>query len=331
MGHNDHAAMAGQYPAAFVPTPAFLRRLDQAASESIDGDNGGSWAPASPLVIGGAGVSLTANGSLSGVRTGKRAANGGGIVLTTAYVTISPARPRTTVVALRDYLRRHDDETEIARPYAESGPSIVGVNASFTGFACRVPSTRIHHGYIPTKVTLRMRVGARPTTVPTSMPGFVVTRTASTGVWGSGANEYYQIATRTNTTAYLVGALVLPSAQNGRQFRCSVAGTSGGSQPGAFTTAAVGDTVTDGGASWLCETGPTASAPHMVTLPRPTTVDAYYNQGNFQDISFVPNLNGAWDSKTYGHSITVTDSSGTLNAFHSLRIDWSLTTLEPMP
>jgi hypothetical protein len=338
MPHNDHAAMAGQYPAAFVPTPAFLRRLDQAASESIDGDNGGAWAPSSPVIIGGAGASLTANGSLSGVRTGKRAANGGGIILTTAYVTISPARARTTAVALRDFLLRHDDETESAagvpaRPYSESGPSIVGVSATFTGFACRIPSFRIHNGYAPTRVTLRMRVGTRPAVVPTSMPGFVVTRTAQTGVWNLGQNEYYAIPTRANLTAYNVGDLVIPSAQNGRQFRCTIAGTSGASQPALFGSAVATNpptTFADGSVTWAAETGPAFGAPHMVTLPRPSTVDAYFNQGNFQDISFVPNLNGVWDSKTYGHNITVTDASGTNNAFPSLRMDWLVTTLEPM-
>lgn len=333
MAHNEHAAMAGQYPAAFVPTPAFVRRLDQAASESVDGDNGGLWTPSSPLITGGAGVSLTANGSLSAVTTGRRAANGGGIILTTAYVTISPARPRTTAVPLRDFLLRHDDETETARPYAESGPSIVGVSSTFTGFACRVPSFRIHHGYTPTKVTLRMRVGTRPAIVPTSMPGFVVTRTAQTGVWNLGQNEYYAIPTRANLTVYNVGDLVIPSAQNGRQFRCTVGGTSGASQPAAFGTAVATNpptTVADGSVTWVAETGPAFGAPHMVTLPRPSTVAAYFNQGNFQDISFVPNLNGVWDSKTYGHNITVTDASGTNNAFHSLRFDWSVTTLEPM-
>jgi hypothetical protein len=328
MAHNDHASLAGQYPTTFVPTPTILRRLDQMASQCIDGDNGGAWTPTSPVVVGGLGVSMTANGSLSTVSTGKRAAVGGGVVLTTAYLAISPARARTTVTALRDFSIRHDDELDTARSYREHLAS--GIVDVATGFSARVPSLRLHKGYTPTNVTLRMRVGTRPAAMPNAMPGFNITRSPASGVWAAGTNEYFKIATRVNSTAYAVGALVLPAAQNGRQFRCSVAGTTAAAEPAAFGTANPGDTVVDGTASWVCETGPALNAQHFMRLPRPTTVDGYFNGGNFQDLAFVPNNIGSFNTDAYSHDVVVTDTSGTLNAFHSLRIDWSLTTGEPM-
>lgn len=327
MPHNDYTNVGGLWPSVIIPTPDAMRRMDQAASECIDGDNGGTWNPSSPIIIGGAGVSLLNNVRLTGVVTGPRAAGGGGIVLTSQFVVLETARTRTTVVPLRDFLTRVDGDS----PYNELGAGISAFAAVGGAFSCELPSRRIHRGYTPLSVTLRMRVGARPGSVPVNMPGFNVTRIPSTGLWNPGGNEYFQIAPRANLTAYAIGALVVPVPTNGTQFRCIVAGTSAAAQPAGVTTGTVNFTpVVDGSVSWRCETGPTFGGLQMTSLPRPATVDAYFNAGNYQDITFVPNTLGAWDSATYGHFITVTDASGTLNAFHSVRMTWSLTTLEPL-
>lgn len=53
---------------------------------------------------------------------------------------------------------------------------------------------------------------------------------------------------RANTTAYLFGDVVRPSAGNGHLYRCIVAGTSAGSPPTFPTTPQA--TVADGGVTW---------------------------------------------------------------------------------
>lgn len=60
------------------------------------------------------------------------------------------------------------------------------------------------------------------------------------------ANSWTKVAA--TSTAYNVGEIVRPSAGNTYVYRCSVAGTSGGSAPTWPTT--VGATVTDGGVTW---------------------------------------------------------------------------------
>lgn len=324
MPHNDYLSLGNLWPLTAVPSPEVMRAMDQMASELVDGDHGGVWAPSSPIVIGGAGMTLSVSGTLNGVSTGPRAASGGGIVLGSSYLTLASARARVTVIPLRDFLARSDDNTT---NYNESGAGIANVAA---GFSCRVPSYRLHKGYTPTSVTLRMRVGTRPAAVPTAMPGFRITRVAAVSLWNPGSNEYYSIPTRANLTPYALNDLVLPTTPNGKQFRCTTAGTSGAAQPAGVTTGVVGATTADGSVVWTCETGPSFGGPHLMTLPRPATVDAYFNQGNYQDISFVPNNLGAWDSSTYSHSVAVADASGTNNSYHSLRIGWSLTTVEPL-
>lgn len=57
-------------------------------------------------------------------------------------------------------------------------------------------------------------------------------------------------ATRANTTAYSLGDRIVPATPNGLYYKCTTAGTSGGSIPTYPTT--VGDTVTDGTAVWTC-------------------------------------------------------------------------------
>jgi hypothetical protein len=54
----------------------------------------------------------------------------------------------------------------------------------------------------------------------------------------------------TVSTAWRLGEIVRPAAGNGFLYRCSVAGTGGGSAPSWPTV--IGTTVADGGATWTC-------------------------------------------------------------------------------
>lgn len=58
------------WPKGFVPTPAILRNLDQYSSELVNGEDGGEWAPASPIVIGPYGTPTITLGNASCVLSG---------------------------------------------------------------------------------------------------------------------------------------------------------------------------------------------------------------------------------------------------------------------
>src|SRR4051812_16622967 len=55
MGRRPYVHLAGDlsgWPKGFVPTPSHLRALDQYSSELVNGDEGGTWAPSAPIVLG---------------------------------------------------------------------------------------------------------------------------------------------------------------------------------------------------------------------------------------------------------------------------------------
>lgn len=58
------------------------------------------------------------------------------------------------------------------------------------------------------------------------------------------------VAARQNSHAYSLGNLIKLASNPGRVFRCTTAGTSAGSEPGGYSSAVDGGTVTDGGATF---------------------------------------------------------------------------------
>lgn len=70
------------------------------------------------------------------------------------------------------------------------------------------------------------------------------------GIHGGAADTGFSVATRANSTAYVVGNVVKASPDNGYFFVCTTAGTSGAGLPTWNTE--VGATTTDGTATWTC-------------------------------------------------------------------------------
>lgn len=65
-----------------------------------------------------------------------------------------------------------------------------------------------------------------------------------------GADATLTATARANSTAYTLYQVVEPATRNNYRYRCTVAGTSGSSPPSWPTT--IGNTVTDGGVTWIC-------------------------------------------------------------------------------
>jgi hypothetical protein len=341
MPHNDYQLPPSLWTTTTVVTPDMLRQMDQRSSECIDGDNGGTWAPALPIIIGGSGLQLAGAGLISGgLTTGPRAPAGGAIVMPAggAIGFVSGTRSRTIELPIRDFYLRRDEQSiyDVAQWYDESAPGsfAVGVNTQATVgrtyIVMPIPAYRLHASGL-SSITLRMRVGVRPAVVPSMpasltgsrLPGFRLLRIPANGAFSTTTSEAYFIPAWTSGTKTL-GTLVRPATPNSKQFRVTTAGTTAGAEPAGFGAAVVGGTVTDGSVVWTCEIGPGLTYGHYATMPLPTSPSAYFAQGTVQDIvmsglsgSFI----GPYDTNAY--VIDILDQAGTQNTFHSLKFTYA--------
>ncbi len=188
MAHNDFVMPAGQW--VIVPTPGRLARLDQQISESLNGDDGGTWAPSTPIAIGGAGLtfdaSLVPSQFSGGVRTGRgqHAAHAPAIRVPGAYRPhLSPPRSRsvllmpvsTTVLdQARDF--RFTRDGSVAPSYR---PGTDAINFGF-----HIPAASMHNGATLASVTFRWRLAQEKLVVGDEQ--FLLWRTPRTG----GATTY---------------------------------------------------------------------------------------------------------------------------------------------
>lgn len=85
--------------------------------------------------------------------------------------------------------------------------------------------------------------------IATTAPGVLDTPTAlttSSAAWDASPT----MASRTNSAAYALHSIFKIASNPGRLFFCTVAGTAAGSEPGGYATAADGDTIVDGTATF---------------------------------------------------------------------------------
>lgn len=96
--------------------------------------------------------------------------------------------------------------------------------------------------------------------------------TANTSDWTAGS-----VAARANSTAYVVGNVIKLASNAGRLFFCTTAGTTASSEPGGYSTAVDGGSVTDGTATFRAGMRFSMS----VTLTSPQVAGNVYAQIRF--------------------------------------------------
>lgn len=77
------------WPTLYAPTPADLGDLDAKTFKSIDGDEGGTWSPSAPIIIGGSGLQCP-NGATWTVLTGGTLTVDGTLSLVSATLNLDP-------------------------------------------------------------------------------------------------------------------------------------------------------------------------------------------------------------------------------------------------
>lgn len=269
MAHNDYAErLAGLWPSTRVPTPRLARHLDELAAQAVNGDEGGTWAPSSPLVLGGAGVQLQDYAAINGgLQTGTGALAGGALILGDSDLPVlDPPRSRTVIFGVRDLIKRVDVDVEDApgtatmpayrtpRPsYDDTLPLSLRFTNGSRGYAIgMLPAFRLISGALIESAVLHFRVGRMPTMVPPTMPGFRLFRLQFSGAQPISGTDLYLHATWAAATLYPPQSVVLPAVSNGFKYR-SLAGHTSGVAPPVWPTV-VGATVADNGGTWTTET-----------------------------------------------------------------------------
>lgn len=159
MPHNKHLSFAGQWPGANTVYGPTLRQLDQAIFEAINGDEGGTWVPLTPVSIGGQGLRVTTTSSLISGDIITQANSLGIELADNDWPTFVANRTRAIFVPFsswtesgNDYARNFD-----ASPFF---PKRNGLQIA-SPIALTIPlndALRLHNGATLTSVDIHMRV-----------------------------------------------------------------------------------------------------------------------------------------------------------------------------
>lgn len=186
MARRPYVHLAGDlstWPKGFTPTPAHMRKLDQFSSELVNGDEGGTYAPSDPIVVGPWGttpnITLSSAGSvLSGdvetVRGNSRdtTLDGPGLVMQGGNPPIfQTARTRSIVVPFVVFME-HGGAVSDNRGYALD---VVRCGAKQTVLAAPIftvplPLRAQHRGATITSVDFSYVIAQQRTSLPGIMP-----------------------------------------------------------------------------------------------------------------------------------------------------------------
>lgn len=286
--HNDYALPRNLWWNERVPAAWHLKRLDIAQSKMIDGDNGGTWNPAAPIIIGGSGLSLTNTGGgspggiLNGIRTGPKALNKGALILGVQDVPVyAVTRTRTIVLPVEDLARGQQNTLAVNEDDATAPGSI-------TIFAGQQSTITVSGSHLNPGATIAS-IGLvwRATLTPPSLTALLMPAVGMASKSSSGT--FTQILLNppeqwTASTVKTTGDILGPTTPNGHAYRCTTAGTTNTSEPTWPLTA--GSTVSDGSVVWTYHTGVDDAT--YARQPKATTVNGYYLAGSTQSFTATP-------------------------------------------
>jgi hypothetical protein len=303
--HLEFTRPSGLWPNEIVPGAADLRDLDYKQSKGIDGDDGGQVVtPATPIIIGGAGLGLLSPGTSSAATGGVTTKTGGRVYTydATDFPVLNDRTRTITFPALRAGVSvgpnvsgspSQLEESYIRPLFGSFGAGIAFPVRQPAFFAVNIPRRCMHHQAQLLSASIQYAITQRPTAVPTSVyPRFSVTTRDYAGNYYAGFPTPTDLLVNTwsSGTGFGVGVYVTPladSRQNGFYFQVlsiSGAGVSGSTEP--VWPSVVGSTVVDNPGpnqiTWIC-IGRSGIYPIGGASP-----DSYYSNGQVQSVYFDP-------------------------------------------
>jgi hypothetical protein len=257
MAHFDTQRVGGVWVAQDVPCAATFQRWDVTQSKAVNGDAGGSYAPSTPIVLGGAGLILGTSGVMQG---GIATLTGGRLFLSLASgdaVNLSPARARTIAVP--------------------TDPRIDGSALTTQDFP--VPPRYTHNGALVATVAMTLEVLQRPEGLPVgSIPRIELEAYIAAGTSSATVPNNLAASTWASGTVYPANTYIVPTDvnNNGYYVKTTAGGTSGGTEP--VWPSVVGTNTTDNTVTWTT-IGRNGQLPLFGQ-----TADSLYNNGMPQAI-----------------------------------------------
>lgn len=286
MTHFDFDRPSGKWSNDMVPGQADYQRWDVKQAKLINGDDGGTWNPTSPIILGS--VPNVGNHSLStsfftgGVYT----LTGGSVALSGADNTspvLQVTRSRTITVPVIGS-NVHVDLTSIAQIQRENAylgfasipPLGFRLLASSAAVHIEIPGRSLHHASRVATFGITFQVSQ----VPTSVPSLNLVPLAFSFSGVSKPLNPQPVTPWVPSHAYTIGQYVVPTNahNNGYYFSAQNNASSAGSEPTWTTT--VGATVVDGAQSWTC-VGRSGQYPIGTT-----NTNGFYNNGQTQTLAF---------------------------------------------
>lgn len=322
--HNDFVRPLGVWSPSTVPTAADIATLDTNAASALNGDAGGTWNPATPIIIGGA---PPANGTLPGTALqvinfrgtgGVTTKNGGRLCLGLLSTIGALSKPwpycptQKSRTLLMDLFRASGNFISTGNGLLPVlNPMGVFPSTPFgPGFNVVIPKRYLHQGAQLVQVTLQMMVNNLGQGAPQGSATLIAPRfdfTISTHDGAQIANSRYGLPQWKPSTAYSSTApnYVRPRNQHtdGFGYQCTTSGTSSSStEP---TWPGLGNTVSDNGVVW---TGVDFSGCPMPGPGLGTVIGAYNGHG-LSELQAIMSFNWACASNAAGLIVDTTQYS----------------------
>lgn len=184
---TDFIRPYGVWPTPVVPTPKRLSALDDAVARSVNADDGGVYAPLSPIIVGGSGLTLNGGGT-SSLTGGVTTKSGGKVILGhNDFPTFGSTRSRTILVPLTPTLVGNEItaaggiDSDISPQYG-CIRSLIPSTAGGSKIVFPIPKRYMHNGATLATATLTWRVWQPHNNgSPTIAPSMAIWRVTAAG------------------------------------------------------------------------------------------------------------------------------------------------------
>lgn len=329
MPHNEDVLLPTLVSDTLAIAPSQLRKLDQLASESINGDEGSEHSPTSQISIGGDGVEFDNTGYIHGGVTSKGHNETPSILFKAGHwPSHSPVKTGRVVFPIRPRLS-NQFENFFSNNY-NVGPGFLqfvnGGNPQL--MMVPLPLNNFPIGAKISSIELNFKVGVNNSVLPSDTIYFaLLTKPANKNV----AYPSTRIEPWQSSHPYSTGSMIVSNTFAADNYSTPYAyeKTNPGTQTSSLFEpaglAAGASAVSDNGITWTRRSlKDTSNIINLFTkrFPLPATAEQYFNGGKVNTIT-ISNVNVFPTINNFDHILYIRDRTTTKNRFLSLVVNFA--------